>query len=225
MGDSDFFQYSRNPANIVKSIGFDLAFMRANPDFFDPVGLWCFVGAQGSGKTLSCIQTVLKLHRQYPKALIVSNLDIKGVDYIPFEDYSQIFEITNGIYGVIFVLDEMQSIWNAMEARDIPLAEVNVLCQNRKDRRLVLGTSQVYGRTAKAIREQYKYVIFCRSFLKYVQWNTVVDPCPDGYTSEDDGHFEGKILWHKLAFHSPAMYQAYDTYHKINRMERRKKRG
>lgn len=223
MNEKEFFTGSHNPIDIFRAIDFDLRFYRNNPDYFEPDGIWCFCGSQGSGKTLSMVQTLLALHKAFPKAVICSNLDIKGIDYIPFTDYSQISKLTNGIEGVIFVIDEVQTIWNCVESRDIPLTELATLCQNRKDRRVVLCSSQVYGRVAKPIREQYKYVILCHNILKYIQINTVVDPCAEDYTSEDDGHFQGKIIKHSIFFHSPAAYQIYDTLNKIERIKRENK--
>lgn len=222
MNERDFFTGSLNPANYFKSFAYDIAFMRANPDYFEPDGIWCFCGAQGQGKTLSAVQTLLRLHAAYPAAVIVSNMAINGVDTVPFTDYDQIANTTNGLKGVIFFLDEAQSIWNCMESRGIPVEELATLCQNRKDRRVVIFTSQVYGRVAKQIREQYKYVILCRKVLKYIQFNTVVNPVCDGYTAEDDGHFQGEVLKHSIFFHSPAAYKAYDTLNKIERLGRKK---
>lgn len=222
MHDYDYMTGSHNPLNIFSSMRYNLAFYRDNPDYFDPDGIWCFCGAQGSGKTLSAVQTLLALAKQYPKAVICSNLVVKGIDrdIIPFTDYAQIGELTNGLNGVIFLIDEVQSVWNCIESRNIPISELSTLCQNRKDRRVVLCTSQVYGRVAKPIREQYKYVILCRNVLKYIQFNTIVDPCAGDYTSEDDGHFMGEIVKKSLWFHSPAAYQCYDTLNKIERIER-----
>lgn len=224
MHEKEFFTGSHNPADFGRCIAYNLAFWRQNPFYFEPCGIWCFCGAQGSGKTLSMVQTALQIAKAYPHARIISNLEIHGTEQEvePFTDYSQIVNETNGIEGIIFVIDEAQVLWNCMESRDIPLAELAVLCQNRKDRRLVLATSQVYGRVAKAIREQYKYVILCRNFFKYIQVNTVCDPCAEGYTSEEDGHMEGKIIKHSIFFHSPAAYAAYDTYNKIERPGRKK---
>lgn len=221
MNEKDFFTGSHNPFNWFRCAKFNLEYLRSNPDYFEPDGLWTFCGSQGSGKTISAVQTVLALHKAFPKALICSNLHLRDIDYLPFTDYQQISELTNGIAGVIFLIDEIQVVWNCMEARSIPMSELATLCQNRKDRRVVIGTSQVYGRVAKAIREQYKYIILCRKILKYIQFNTVVDPCSEGYTSEDDGTFVGEIIKKSLWFHSPAAYNAYDTYNKINRMERK----
>lgn len=182
-----------------------------------------FCGSQGSGKTLSAVQTLLAVAAAYPKALICSNLAVHGLDrdIIPFTDYSQISELTNGLHGIIFLIDEVQAIWNCIESRNIPITELATLCQNRKDRRLVLCTSQVYGRVAKPIREQYKYVILCRNILKYIQFNTIVDPCSGDYTSEEDGHFQGEIIKKSIFFHSPEAYKAYDTLHKIEKLKRK----
>lgn len=223
MSEKDFFSGSHNPIDYFRTAAYMLRFYRDNPDYFDPDGIWCFCGAQGQGKTLSAVQTVLRLHAAYPKAVICSNLDIHGVETVPFTDYKQIVSMDNGIYGIIFLIDEIQTVWNCMEQREIPMEELGTLCMNRKARRVVIGTSQVYGRVAKAIREQYKYVVLCRNILKYIQFNTVVDPVSEGYTQEDDGHFTGQIVKHSIFFHSPAAYAAYDTYKKIARPERRQR--
>ena len=221
--ERDFFTGSQNPFGIISCMRYNANFRRLNPDYFEPDGIWTFCGAQGSGKTLSMVQTLLAVAEAYPKAQICSNLQIHGLDrdIIPFVDYAQISELTNGIQGIIFCIDEVQTIWNCMESRNIPISELSTLCQNRKDRRLVLCTSQVYGRVAKPIREQYKYVILCRNILKYIQFNTVVDPCSGDYTSEDDGHFCGEIVKKSLFFHSPRAYMSYDTYNKIERITRK----
>ena len=224
MNDKYFFDGNKNPFTVFSCIAYNIAFRKDNPDYFDPDGIWCFCGAQGSGKTLSAVQTLLQVAQAYPKAVICSNLVVHGLnrDVIPFTDYSQIESLTNGLNGVIFLIDEVQALWNCVESRNIPITELATLCQNRKDRRLVLCTSQVYGRVAKPIREQYKYVVLCRNILKYIQFNTIVDPCSGGYTGEDDGHFQGEIIKKSLWFHSPAAYKAYDTLNKIDRFQRKK---
>lgn len=42
-------------------------------------GLLVFCGGQGSGKTLSAVQYVKKLCEEYPRAVLVTNVDIKGL--------------------------------------------------------------------------------------------------------------------------------------------------
>ena len=57
MNEKDFFTGSHNPFNWFKSAAYNLAFLRENPDYFEPDGIWCFCGAQGQGKTLSAVST------------------------------------------------------------------------------------------------------------------------------------------------------------------------
>ena len=224
MKDEIYFKGSKSPRNLFSSIAFDLRFIRENPYYFDPCGIWIFCGAQGCGKTLSAVKCLKAVLKEYPRAIVCSNLAIHGIeqDIVPFTDYSQIINMTNGIEGVIFLIDEIQVLWNSLESKDIPISEMAIFSQMRKDRRLIIGTSQVYGRIAKPIREQLKYVVKCRNIFKYIQINEVINPNPDGYTAENDGQMQGELLRTEIFIHSPADYQAYDTLNKINRIERKK---
>lgn len=206
-------------------MAFNFRFWKDNPQYFEPDGIWVFCGCQGSGKTLSAVQTVQKLHDMYPKAVIVSNVSITGIDTVPFTDYSQIERTKNDIYGVIFLIDEIQVLFNSLESKNIPLSEIACFCQNRKDRRVIIGTSQVYSRIAKPIREQLKYCILCNNVLKYIQVNTVIDPNVEGYSGEDNGNLEGAIVRREIWVHSPKNYLSYDTFKKIERIERKKTMG
>lgn len=224
MNDKDYFQGSMNPLNILHSAAFDLRFYRSNPFYFEPSGIWVFCGAQGSGKTLSAVQLVQKLLADYPKAIFCSNLTINGIDrdVIPFTDYSQLESLKNGIEGVIFLIDEIHVLWNSLESKNIPISEMACFCQMRKDRRVIIGTSQVYSRIAKPIREQLRYVVKCRSLLKYIQINDLIDPNADGYSGEHDGNLDGELIKRFIWFHKPSNYQSYDTLTKIERIQRKK---
>lgn len=223
MSDLDFLRGSHNPLDLLRSARFDLAFYRNNPDYFRPCGTWVYCGEQGSGKTLSAVKTVKNLLKEYPQAQICSNLVIHGIDQeiIPFTEYEQIREMSNGIKGIIFLIDEIQVLWNSLESRNIPVQEIGIFSQMRKDRRLIIGTSQVYGRIAKPIREQLKYVVMCRNIAKYLQINTIINPNPDGYTGEEDGRLCGEILKRQWFFHSPDDYKSYDTLAKVLRISRK----
>lgn len=227
MSDKRYFIGSHNPLYFVRSLAHDIRFYRDNPFYFEPCGIWVFCGSQGSGKTLSAVKCLKRLLLDYPEAKVCTNLDIKGIsqEIIPFTDYEQLVTLTNGIYGIIFLIDEIHVLWNSLESKNIPFSEMAVFSQMRKDRRIILGTSQVYSRIAKPIREQLKYVIMCRNFMKYLQINTIVDPNAEGYTGEKDGSLEGEILNVSWFFHSPSDYDSYNTLAKINRIERKKKVG
>lgn len=222
MYEEKYFHGSKNPVNVFRSISHDLRFYRNNPDYFDPAGIICFCGAQGSGKTLSAVQLAKRILKDYPKSKICSNLEIHGIDrdIIPFEDYEQLHDLTNGINGIVFLIDEIHVLWNSLESKNIPISDMAVFSQMRKDRRVIIGTSQVYSRIAKPIREQLHLVVKCRNILKYIQINQLIDPNPEGSTGEKDGQLEGELIRTDFFFHSPEDYEAYDTYNKISRLSR-----
>lgn len=222
MSDVDYFRGSHRPTDFFRSVIHDYRFYQNNPFYFDPCGLWIFCGAQSSGKTLSAVRTLKALLHDYPGAIVCTNLAVRGIDreIIPFTDYSQIITLSNGIYGIVFLIDEIHVLWNSLESKKIPIEEMAVFAQMRKDRRIILGTSQVYGRIAKPIREQIRYVIKCRNYFKYLQVNEIIDPNADGYTGEDDGHVEGELISRQWFFHTPEDYESYETLNKIQRIAR-----
>lgn len=212
---------SHSIADLFKTLRYKLFFARSNPDYFYPAGIWVFCGPQGSGKTLSAVQTLKRMAADYPKAMIVSNLDIKGLDrpIVPFEDYSQLESLSNGTNGIIFFLDEIHVLWNSLESKEIPISEMACFCQMRKNRRVIIGTSQVYARIAKPIREQLQYVIDCRCILSVFQLNTLIDPSS---SVEKNGGIEANVIGHRWWFHSSDLYDSYDTLFKITKANRKK---
>lgn len=224
MSDIDYFKGSHNPLNFIKSLFFDRQFYHLNPSYMDPCGIWVFCGAQGSGKTLSAVKCLKALVKEYPGAVVCSNLNIYGLDcdIVNFSEYELLGSLDNGYDGVIFLIDEIHVLWNSLESRNIPISEIGIFSQNRKSRRIILGTSQVYSRIAKPIREQLRYCILCNSLAKYIQINTIVDPNSDGQSGEHDGELEGEVIGREWFIHSPDDYMSYSTLDKIERIERKK---
>lgn len=216
----DYLNGSLNPRNIFRTIWHNIIFARNNPDYFYPAGIWVFCGPQGSGKTLSAVQCLKKICKEYPKAIVCSNMDVKGIDntFVPFTDYDQLKEMDNGINGIIFFLDEVHVLWNSLESKDIPISEMACFCQMRKNRRVIIGTSQVYGRIAKPIREQLQYAIDCKNIFGLVQINKILDPSE---SLEKNGVLEAKHIGTKIWFHSPDLYNSYDTLFKIDKATRK----
>lgn len=214
-----FTQGSKNVLDLVRTLIFRHKFKKDNPFFFNPSGIWVFCGPQGSGKTLSAVLCLKKMLEAYPNAIIVSNLNIVGVPYVPFEDYNQLIDMDNGTDGIIFFIDEIHVLWNSLESKNIPISEMACFCQMRKSRRVIIGTSQIYSRIAKPIREQLQYCISCsQSLFGLVQINEVLD-CNN--TIEDsNGHIDAPCLYKNWWFVNPKLYNSYDTLKKINKIER-----
>lgn len=223
MNIKDFTKGSLNPKRLFNTLKYKLVFARNNPDYFYPAGIWVFCGPQGSGKTLSAVKCLKKICAEYPKAMVVSNIDIKGFDreIIPFTDYDQLLHLTNGTDGIIFLIDEIHVLWNSLESKEIPISEMATFCQMRKDRRVIIGTSQVYSRIAKPIREQLQYIIACKNYFGVLQYNSVLDPSE---AIEVNGHVSSEIITNQIWFHSPELYDSYDTLFKIKKANRKEDR-
>lgn len=212
----DFLGGKLSIRNFFRSALYRVRMFRADPDWMEPDGIWVFCGPQGSGKTLSAVQAVERLHKKFPKAEVVSNLQLNHIPHTAFSSYDQISD-SNGTHGIIFLIDEIHVLWNSLESKNISINEMATFCQMRKDRRIIIGTSQVYSRIAKPIREQLKYCIICKTHFGFLQCNEIVDPA---YAKEKDGELIGKSLGKHIWTHSPELYEAYDTYNKIQRIKR-----
>lgn len=212
------FKNSLDFGSVVDSINYKRKFARDNPDYFKPEGLTIFCGSQGSGKTYSAVKYVLDLINKYPKSKLVTNVDILGLpeDYevIEYDGLDTLKDINNGQFGVIYFIDEIHLEFNSLESKNIDIDIMVEVSQQRKQRKHIVGTSQVYMRLAKPFREQINTVVICENWLHLIQHNIVLD----GDTIEEkDGKITGigKKRW--WLCHSPAIYQRYDTYAKMRR--------
>lgn len=186
-----------------------------NPEEMTVTGINVFCGPQGSGKSLSMIHYFKKIIKDYPKAIVVTNIEFnfeipnEVIPYTGFQD----FQIENGIYGVIYLLDEIHLILNSLESRGVPLSVIVELSQQRKQRKLILGTSQVYSRMAKPLREQIKNVIICKNYFGIFQFNYLIDAFETAENS--NGKLEIKKMKTSFFFHRKEDYTNYDTYKKM----------
>ena len=94
-------------------------------------GIWLFTGSQGSGKTLLLMETLRRMHEEFPDALIVSNISIFGIPCIPYTGISDFGKYKNGEKGVIFVIDEIHTLFSSLESAQMPVTTLTVWSQNR----------------------------------------------------------------------------------------------
>ncbi len=157
-----------------------------NDDGFPFAGMWIFSGQQGSGKTVLMMHLVKKIIDQCPKALIVSNISIFGVPAIPFRGVEDFETYHNGADGIIFIIDEIHILFNSLESKHMPLSTMQVWAQNRKNRRLILGTSQRFNRVSKGVREQTTWNYECsRPLMGFLYSYRVLD----GANYDDNGRY------------------------------------
>jgi len=209
---------SKNPKNIFKTMKYRYKFSKENPDYFYPQGLLVFCGSQGSGKTLSAVQYIKKLCIEYPRAILCTNVKIQGLPahtaVVEYEGIESLTKYENGHFGVIYFIDEIHLEFNSLESKNVPIEVMIEVSQQRKQRKHIIGTSQVYMRMAKPIREQIKNVVICKNWFKLIQFNRLVD----GETASEvvgDLKFDTSKIF--LWLHTPDLYGSYDTYAKMKR--------
>lgn len=128
---------------------------------FGYAGIWLFTGAQGSGKTLLLMHTLRQMMMEFPDAIVVSNISIYGVPSYVYKGIEDFEKYNNGAKGTIFVIDEIHTLFSSLQSANMPESTLTVWSQNRKNRRVILGTSQRFTRVAKGIREQTTYNYEC----------------------------------------------------------------
>lgn len=188
---------------------------------FPHSGLLLFAGSQGEGKTTSAVQFVWNIIRDYPRARLVTNVDLcfMGIpnEVFIYKDTDDLAKYgNNGTDGVIFLIDEIHLQWNSLESKSVTPQDMIEFAQSRKQRRLIVGTSQRVSRLAKPMREQLKYVVDCHCIMGMLQRNVIIDM--EECVESMDGTFEihgGKPYWF---FHDYFLRNvSFDTYQKMKR--------
>ena len=216
--DSAYLDGSLNPWNVFRVARHNVQFSREHPHYFKPEGLLVFCGEQGSGKTLSAVQYVKKLCEAYPLAKLCTNVHIDGLpvstDVYDYDGLDCLKNLENGYHGVIYLIDEIHLEFNSLESKNIDIEVMIEVSQQRKQRKHIVGTSQVYGRLAKPFREQIRNVVLCSNFCKVLQYNKLIDGAK---STEKDGHLVTDTVKTFVWFHRPELYDCYDTYAKMRR--------
>lgn len=186
-----------------------------NPDDFREYGFRMVTGEQGKGKTVTLVYLLLKYQEMYPKLKVTTNFAYVNEDNC-ISHWSDLLNFTNDNFGVISVLDEVQNWFNSLESKDFPVEMLGEITQQRKQKKMILGTTQVFTRAAKPIREQ-TYLLYepvtlfgCITFV--VKRKPIL--------SEDGCCKEKKFKGCFFFVHNEKIRNAYDTYKKIEKMSK-----
>lgn len=196
---------------------FKIKFFKEHPTYFHADGLVCFVGPQGSGKTMSAVNYVYNLMERFPNCILVTNLKLEKYPWdnervFLFENGDDFAKYSNGEEGVIFLVDEIQLYFNSLDSKNINPEVMTQISQQRKQRKHIVGTSQVFGRMAKPLREQFSCVVKCSKLLGFLQKCQIVDRDSIEEESSDSMELKGKVLFTSWYIHTPAYFNRYDTY-------------
>jgi len=179
-------------------------------DFFPYQGCIIFCGRQGSGKTISLVEFSKRMHGEYPRSVVLSNLNL-SFQSDSINHWSKLLTAKNGIKGVICCLDELQNWFGSNQSRNFPPEMLSVITQNRKNRRIILGTSQSFHLLAKSIRSQCTEVRDCMTLLGCLTIVVRREPFLNS-----DGDVE-KLKYRGFYFfvHDKSIRDSYDTWHVI----------
>lgn len=183
-----------------------------NRDFdeFGYQGLIIFEGRQGRGKTIAMVEFARRMQEEYPDVKCITNLDYKGQDD-ELDHWSKLVHYSNGKFGVIGVIDETQNWFSSNQSKDFPPEMLQTITQNRKNRRIILGTSQNFYLLAKAIRSQATEVRRCSTLFGCLTIVRRVVPILDSSGNVVEWKKRGMYFF----VHDDDLRKSYDTYHVI----------
>ena len=184
-----------------------------DPDEFPIDGLHLFAGEQGSGKSIASVEFCLRMKKQYPNCRLRSNISLSFQDE-KLEGWEQVVFDNNGMFGDIAYIDEVQNWFNSADSKNFPPEMIQEICQLRKQKKCIIGTSQVFARVAKPIREQVRVlykpitVLGCLTIVR--AYKPII---------KQDGTID-KLRRIKTYFfvHTDELRNAYDTYEKVQRL-------
>lgn len=134
---------------------------------FKEYGLTLFTGRQGAGKTMTLVYEAERYRLEYPSLYIASNFGYIHEN----EALKSLADIPNAVLrakelnciGVLILWDEIQNDFDSFSkvSKDV----LRVITQQRKQSIKILGTSQVFTRVSKALREQTYEVVVCNTIM------------------------------------------------------------
>lgn len=184
-------------------------------DFFPYEGMIIFEGRQGSGKTISMVRYMKDMQYEFPDALCTTNLAYTEENK-PLKTWTMLIDYKNGYKGVIVAMDELQNWFSSNDSKNFPPEMLSLITQNRKNRRIILGTSQNFYLLAKAIRSQATEVRRCATYFGCLTVVRRLEPILDS---------EGNVIeWKKRGVycfvHDKELRDSYNTWKVIENLRK-----
>lgn len=183
-----------------------------------PIGMTCYKSFQGYGKSLSMVKDGFEIKSEFPECRVFANMALQGIEYSVFKSVNDLIDVLkfyNGADGVLILIDEAQNYFN--KKTGVPLEVMSQFCQNRKNRRCILMTSQIWEDLDVPLRKQVKTVVNCRRFWKF-QINTYHNGEQLSFDKQT-GEYVAPKKFTKIFKHNDDYYNRYDTFEVIQTNE------
>lgn len=189
-------------------------------------------GYFGSGKSLSCVQEVVSIYKRFnglevynddlhsfvkQKITIVSNLKLYGVPYIPFISEQQFIDYeVSPSEVVIFLIDEIGTVWNNRNFKEFNPDVFNNIVQSRKRKMSIYGTLPVFQGTDISIRRYTDTIVYCEKTWRFVK-QLYLDS-NDVENCSNINMLQPKYI--KYMFVKDLYYKQYDTTELVDRLKK-----
>ncbi len=159
-------------------------------------------------------EVFLEDYRTGRNDLVECNIEYVCIEY---DGLDCLKALNNGELGVLYFIDEIHLELNSLESKNIDIEVMIEISQQRKQRKKIIGTSQIFFRMAKPLREQVFDIVICNNYNIFgakFQLNKSID----GFTArEENGKLKADIKKRQFYFHTYEMYDRYNTYSKMKR--------
>lgn len=214
-----------NPISIIKT----KKYRKKNKNIgkYPYSGLEVLMGGQGKGKTISACKMIKERLEKYPNCIFITNVEIKGIKNktIYFSNSDELVEILKKEIvpeernGYLIFIDEIHVVLAELFGKTDPIF-LTFLSQQRKLSINIIGTSQMYNKLPRVIRDylrQSGQIIECSNWFKLIQINKVLNMDNVQEDSKNNLNWQGCRL--EFFFHTKELYESYDTFAVISQIQ------
>lgn len=180
----------------------------------------------GKGKTISAVKECIERLTPYEDAIFITNTSIKGINNKTyyFKDSDELVEIMKKEInterkGVLIFIDEIHVVLAELFGRTDPIF-LMFLSQQRKLNINIIGTSQMYNKLPRVIRDYLRQsgeIVICNNFFKVIQINKILNM--DGIEEDSKNNLQYNGIKWNIFFHTIELYESYDTFAVISQIK------
>lgn len=180
-----------------------------------PVGTRAYKGYQGRGKSYSIVADTIEIQKKFPECVVFSNIKIEGLkNYYYCQTDDDIYfglSFDNGEKGVVNIIDEAHLFFN--KKTGISLDVLTAISQQRKCRRKIMISSQIWEDLDVSLRKQVPEIVKCNNF-----GNIQINKISRGETLHYDkqrSEYVADLAGFEIFKRNVDVADKYDTYQKI----------